>query len=128
MVISSSSLAELNATCVFDAYSAVYSSSEREPERTSIAQTMTIENGKTSSETMGLDGKVRATNSSNWTNLESTRELDSLSYFIGDTGEFLTIFHEVGEHKKSLKGNFRSALLNSGYFQSGVKYGQCSVN
>ena len=124
---SGNALAELNAVCVFDKLTAVYSTMEREPERFSIAQTMTIKGGATTSETLSLDGKARATNSSNWEPLLDKPEDNELSYFIGDTGEFLTIFHIGNKSTKPLKGSFRSTLLNSGYYQSGVRYGQCAL-
>lgn len=120
--------AQLNATCVFDAYTSVYSEVEKEPVSTNIAQTMALKDGITTPETLSLDGKIRATNSKQWKLVEGNSPNSSKSHFIGNAGELLTIFHEVGEHSKGLSGSYKASMAESGFYQSGIRYGQCKIN
>jgi hypothetical protein len=127
-LFSFSCFAELTTTCVFDTYTAVYSENDNEAATILIAKTMTIKNGITSEETKGLDGGMRATNSSKWMLVENEFMNLSKIHYAGDTGELLTIFHEVGEKNQSLKGTYKASLISSGFYQSNVQYGLCTIH
>lgn len=80
---STASEKSLDATCNFSKhvnFTLMTARSDVSP----INQSMTIRRGKTTKETLGSDGAVRATNSKTWTHVRGTT-------WVGDYGELLTI-------------------------------------
>lgn len=93
-----------------------------------IQQILEINDGKTTHETLKLDGQKRATNSDNWTpvtnkNFGETWE----SKFLGDFGEMLSIEHDLGENLKKLNGIYKSTLIDSVNQETDTRMGQCFV-
>lgn len=104
----------LDATCNFSKH-VNYTLGTARSDVSSVNQSMTISQGRTSKETLRSDGAVRATNSKTWTHVRGT-------IWVGDFGDLLTIQSSEGGW-----GNYAAVLQDATVpFWVGAFIGSCT--
>ena len=120
-------LAAETINCNFDRFHQV---NHEVPEMTGYAlidQSLEIVAGKTSDNTLKLDGKKRDTNSTSWVLLEREGWETHSTTYAGDFGELLTIEHELGQNSRSLNGWYKASLISSKVITTYTSLGRCLI-
>ena len=113
--------------CLFTEFHLVNHISKDLSGYTKIDQSLSIVDLNTSKETLSLDGSKRAVNSQIWTILESNHFQSSVTTYIGDFAEILTIEHNLDENKKGLNGWYAATIINSNVATTTTRIGKCLV-
>lgn len=92
-----------------------------------IDQSLSIVDLKTRKETLSLDGSKRAVNSQIWTLLGSNNFQSSVTTYIGNFAEILTIEHDLGENKNGLNGWYSATIIKSNVATTTTSIGKCLV-
>jgi hypothetical protein len=114
-------------SCEFSEFIIVYHSNPENTKNIKVNKTMKIMLGKTTDDTMKLDGTLRATNSTVWKKITFENMETWESHFIGDFGELLTIEHELGANKKPLHGWYKASLISNSNGSTHILLGRCFV-
>ena len=126
-LISSTCYAGQEINCLFEKFHVVDHSSPDASGYTEIRQTIEINDLKTTSETLKLDGQDRATNSTTWLELKSDDWDTNSTTFAGNFGEILTIKHGIDEKTKGLDGWYSASLVDSDVVTTNTRLGKCLV-
>jgi len=92
-----------------------------------INQSLSITNLKTSDTTLKLQGDKRATNSITWLKQGKDSFESTVTSYIGNLGEILTLSHTFGENKKGLNGWYKASLVTSNVNTTSSSLGKCLV-
>jgi hypothetical protein len=96
-----------------------------ETSKIEISQSMRLKEGQTTSETLTLDGRFRATNSIKW-ETTSNQTQDSTFLLIGDDGDLLSI--EYGK-AKNLNGTLQARLTSVSWnIWTQIRVGICTID
>jgi len=113
--------------CEFSKFILVTYDSTTVSQTTEISQRMRIVSGKTDDATLRLDGSVRATNSTTWTNITPKSWDTWQTTFLGNFGEILVISHELGANQKPLGGWYKASLVSSTGSSTSILLGKCLI-
>lgn len=93
-----------------------------------INQSLEIISGKTTEDTLKLDGLKRAVNSKNWVLLEP-KSWDTYSItYAGEFGELLTIGHKLEKNNTGLKVWYNASLISSTIITTHTSLGKCLIS
>lgn len=128
-VVSAGDIHARAITCNFNKALVVYLTEPERMEVTNIMQTMQVNDGKTTTETLKLDGKLRATNSVSWELLRQDA-IDPLNIeYVGSFGDLLALTKESKSMGKTVGSGIHSASLSSTVGQMVVvKRGSCEIS
>jgi hypothetical protein len=132
MLISTSSYSQDIGTlsCEFSEFIKVSYARPEQSQKIKVHQTMRIVQGETTTETLQLDGSLRATNSTHWTKITPMGFLTWEVTFIGDFGDVLTlrpIVDDLGANKKPLHGWYKASLVSNTVESTSILIGTCFV-
>ena len=92
-----------------------------------INQSLSLINLKTSEATLKLQGDKRATNSTTWVKQGKGNFESTVTSYIGNFGEILTLEHILGENTKGLNGWYNASLISSNVNTTSTSLGKCLV-